>query len=139
MEVLSDAHDNGLILGNALDLVRPLSGDLNCCLDRLGTSVHWQNHVEAEELGDKFGKAREDIVVESSRTQGQSRSLFCQSLDKLGVAMPLVNGTVCGELNLSGEVYILRVEMLTKSRYSRPSGSQTLQPCARAKTMGRGW
>ena len=82
---------------DTLDLVRPLAGNLDGRLDRLGTSVHGQNHVVAEHLADLFGPAGEDIVVESARAEGQTASLVGQGLDELRVAVTLVDSAVGGE------------------------------------------
>lgn len=97
VEVILSTQDDSLVLGNALDLVTPLAGDLDASLDRLGTSVHGHNHVEAEVAGDELGKAREDIIVESAGAQSEAGSLVNQSLDQLGVAVALVDGGVGGE------------------------------------------
>lgn len=97
MEVLFDREDQSLVLRDTLDLVSPLACNLHCGLDRLSSSVHGQNHVESEQLGGVFSEAWEHIVVERTTAEGQSRSLLSQSLDKLRVAVALVDGAVRGK------------------------------------------
>lgn len=72
MEILRHTQNNGFIMWDSLGFVPPFPGDLYRCLDSLSTSVHRQDHVEAKELGDEFGKPWEHIVVESTRAQCQS-------------------------------------------------------------------
>jgi hypothetical protein len=97
VEILLYGEDQRLVLLDTLDFVTPLARDLDSCLNGLCTSVHGQDHVEAEQLGGIFGEAREDIVVEGATAEGQPRSLLSESLDKLGVAVALVDGAVGGE------------------------------------------
>lgn len=97
MEVLLYGEDQSLVLRNALDLVTPLARNLDCCLDCLRSSVHWEDHVKAKELGRVLSEAWEHIVVECPTAEGQSRCLLGQCLDELGVAVALVHGAVCGE------------------------------------------
>lgn len=66
VEVLSSAKDQCLALLNALDLVSPLAGNLDGSLRGLGTGVHGQHHVVAEDAADLFGPLGENIVVEGS-------------------------------------------------------------------------
>lgn len=94
MEVVGDTEDKSLVLLNSLDFVSPLSGNLDSSLGGLYTSVHGQNHLVAKDLTNLLSPLREDIVVESSRRQSKTASLLSQGLDKLGVAMALVDGTV---------------------------------------------
>jgi hypothetical protein len=97
MEVLRHREDQSLILRYSLDLVAPLARDLDRSLHRLGSRVHGQDQVEAKQLGGIFGEAWEDIVVECSAAERQARCLLGQRLDKLGMAVALVHGRVCGE------------------------------------------
>lgn len=94
MEVLRNTKDPGFVLGNALDLVGPLASKLDGRLDSLGTSTHGQTHVVAKDVANLLGPLGEDIVVESARAQGEAASLLGESLDELGVAVTLVDGTV---------------------------------------------
>lgn len=71
MEVLRYTQDQGFIFWDAFSLVSPFPCDFYSCFDCFGPSVHWQDHIESEELGNKFGKLREDIVIEGSRAQCQ--------------------------------------------------------------------
>ena len=70
MKVLLDREDQSFVLRDSLDLVSPLARDLHCGLDSLSTSVHGQDHVEAEQLGGILSEAREDIVVEGATAEG---------------------------------------------------------------------
>lgn len=97
MEVVLCAKHNSLVLGNALDLVSPFAGDLDAGLNSLGTSVHGQDHVEAEIACNKLGKAREDVIVESTGAQSDTRSLIHECSNQLGVAVTLVHCGVGGE------------------------------------------
>lgn len=94
MEVVSDTEDESLAGLNALDLVRPLTGNLDGGLGSLSTSVHGQRHVVAEDIADLLRPAGEDIVVESTGAEGQAAGLLDEDLDELGVAVALVDGTV---------------------------------------------
>jgi hypothetical protein len=92
VEVLCNAQDECFILRDALLLVAPFPGNLDCCLDGFGTCVHGQDHVEAEVFGHEFGESGENIVIECSRAQRQGGRLLCQCFDQFWVAMPLVHG-----------------------------------------------
>lgn len=95
MEILCDGKNQRLVLRNAFDLVSPLAGNLDCRLYSLSTGVHWQDHVESEQFCGVFSEAWEDIVVECSTAEGQSRRLLGQRLYKLGMAVALVHSGVC--------------------------------------------
>ena len=97
MEILRGRKDQCLSLWNALDFVCPLPRNLDRRLNSLRTSVHWQDHVISEDRLDLLCPFREHIVVECSRGEGESLSLFAQSLDEFRVAMTLVDGAVGGE------------------------------------------
>jgi hypothetical protein len=97
VEVLLHAKDERLVVRNALDFVSPLPRNFDCGLHGLGAGVHWQDHVEAEELCDELGESWEDIVIECSAAQCQPRGLLGQCFDKLWVAMALIDCTVCRE------------------------------------------
>jgi hypothetical protein len=94
VKVLLHREDQSLILWDSLDLVSPLARDLDCGLNSLSARVHRQNHVEAEKLGGILGEAWEYIVVESTTAKRQPRSLLSQGLDKLRVAVALVDSAV---------------------------------------------
>ena len=51
VEVAAGDDDLGAFLRHALDLVRPLAGDLDRRLDGLGAGVHRQHHLGAGQLG----------------------------------------------------------------------------------------
>jgi hypothetical protein len=72
VKVFLGRKDPGLVLWNALDLVSPLSRNLDGSLDGFGASVHGQHHLEAQHRGDLFGETREHIVVECAGTEGES-------------------------------------------------------------------
>lgn len=97
MEVVLHAQNNSLVLRNAFDFVAPFPGNLDTSFHSLSARVHGQDHVEAEELCDKFRKLGEYIVVESTGAQRESRSLVNQHLDQLRMAVALVHGRVGGE------------------------------------------
>lgn len=97
VEVLLYREDQRLVLRDTLDFVSPFARDLDGRLNRLGASVHGKDHVEAEQLGGILCKAREHIVVESATAQSQPRGLLSEGLDKLGVAVTLIDGAVGGE------------------------------------------
>lgn len=97
MEVVLDTKDPSLVLRNTLGLVRPLASDLDGSLDSFGASAHGEHHVVAKDVADLLSPLGEDIVVESSRAQGQAAGLLRQSLDELGVAVALVDGAVGGK------------------------------------------
>ena len=94
MEVLLCREDPSLVLRNALDLITPLTGDLDTGLDRLRTGVHGQDHVEAKVLGHELGKTGKDIVVEGTGTESQTGGLIDESRHQLGVAVTLVDSGV---------------------------------------------
>lgn len=102
MEVVLGAEHEGLVLGDTLYLVSPLTGDFDGSLNSLGTSVHRQNHVVAKDLADLLGPLGEDIVVESTRREREAAGLLGQGLHEFGVAVALVNGRVGGQ-----EVHVL--------------------------------
>ncbi|KAI6751061.1 hypothetical protein HG530_013975 [Fusarium avenaceum] len=92
------ADESGsLLLGNALDLVCPLAGNLDGSLDGLCTSAHWQNHVVAKDAADLLSPLGKDIVVEGSGAESQPAGLLSKSLDELGVTMALIDSAVGGE------------------------------------------
>lgn len=47
-------------------LVTPLPRYLERCFYCLCSGIHWKYHIEVEEFRYKFGKTREDIVIEGS-------------------------------------------------------------------------
>lgn len=94
VEVVLNTEHEGLVLRDALDLVPPLSGNLDAGLDGFGASVHGQHHVEAKELGDELGELGEHIVVKGTRAQGQARGLVDQDLHQFGMAVSLVHGGI---------------------------------------------
>lgn len=97
MEVVFRTQDDRLVLRNTLNLVSPLTSDLNTGLDSLGARVHGQNHIEAEVLSDKLGETWEDIVIKSTRAQSDPRRLLNESSHQLRVAVALVDRRVCGQ------------------------------------------
>ncbi|KAG6820579.1 hypothetical protein H0H93_014806 [Arthromyces matolae] len=58
-------------------------------LHGFSTGVHGEYHVIPKHLGDAFGEASKDAVVESSRGEGQLLSLLNEGSDDAGVAMAL--------------------------------------------------
>lgn len=94
MEVIRCAKHTGLALGHSLDLVSPLTGNLDGGLDGLGTRVHGQYHVIAEGIADFLGPNGEDVIVECARSECDSASLLGKGLDQLWVTVALVDSTV---------------------------------------------
>jgi hypothetical protein len=94
VEVLLNREDQSLVLRDSLDFVSPLARNLDCGLNSLSTSVHRQNHVEAKELCGILCEAWEHIVIECATAESQPRSLLCEGLDELGVAVALVDRAV---------------------------------------------
>lgn len=97
MKVLLHTEHQCLIRWDALLLVAPFPGDFDRSFHSLCASIHGHDHVEAKHLGGVFGEPREDIVVECAAAQRQARRLLCESLDKLRVAVSLIDGAVGGE------------------------------------------
>lgn len=94
VEVVFRTQNDGLVLWDSLDLVTPLASDLDARLDGLGTCVHGQYHVKAKVAGDELSEAGEHVIVESARTQCDSRCLLNKSRDQFGVAVALVHSGV---------------------------------------------
>lgn len=97
MEIVLRTQDHRLVLGNPLHLITPLAGDLDAGLDRLRTGVHGQDHVEAKVLGHELSKPGENIVVEGTGTESQTRGLIDERRHQLGVAVTLVDSGVRGQ------------------------------------------
>jgi len=97
VEVLLHGEYQRLAIRNALLLVAPFPRDLDRSLNRFRACVHRQHHFKPEHLRNSLCKAREDIVVERSRAQRESRGLIHQRLNQLRMAMSLVDGTVGGQ------------------------------------------
>ena len=89
MEVSCHTKDNGLTLWYTLFLIGPLAGELDSSLDCFGTSVHWQNHVEAKHGSNFLSILAKDGVVECSRRQGQLLSLLDEGRENSRVAVAL--------------------------------------------------
>ena len=81
MEVVLCREDKCLALRDTLDLVRPLPRNLDGRLHGLSAGVHGQDHVVAEGVANLLGPDGEDVVVESSRAEGQAAGLLGQGLD----------------------------------------------------------
>ena len=94
MKIVLGTKNHRLILWDSLNLISPLTRDLDACLDGFSTSVHGQDHVIAKELGDKLGESGENVIVEGAGAEGQSRCLVAEGSYELGVAMALVDGGV---------------------------------------------
>jgi len=94
VEVALAHHDLRLAVRDALLLVGPLAGQLEGGLDGLGTAVHGQDHVEAEQPGHVPLVLAEGVAVERAARQGQAPRLLGEGGDDLRVAVPLVDGGV---------------------------------------------
>jgi hypothetical protein len=71
VEIFGSTKDQSLALWDTLHLVCPLPGNLDGRLDCLGTSVHGQNHVIAENFPDFLSPLWEDIVMECAGGEGK--------------------------------------------------------------------
>lgn len=94
MKVLGYTEHKRLIFRYTFDLVTPLPRNLDRSFYSFGTSVHWQEHIESEQLGRILGKSRKHVIVKSSTAQRQARSLFNHDFYELGMTMALIDGTV---------------------------------------------
>ena len=94
MEVVLRTQNNGLVLGNTLDLVSPLASDLDAGLDGFRAGVHGQHQIKAKVFSNKFGKPGENVIVESPGAQRQTRGLLNQRFNQLGMTMTLVHSRV---------------------------------------------
>lgn len=68
-------------------LVSPLARELHGSLDGLSTSVHGEDHLEAQEVGDVLGKDGEDVIVKSAAGESAAAGLLREGLDDLRVAV----------------------------------------------------
>jgi hypothetical protein len=97
VEVALGDDDLGATLGDALDPVAPLAGELERGLDALGAGVHRQDHVLAGELGELGAERAELIVVEGAAGERHAVQLLRGGRDHVGVAVAEVEGRVAGE------------------------------------------
>ena len=124
VEVALHDHDAGGALGDALDAVAPLAGDLEGGLDGLGAGVHRQDHVLAGEAGQRLGERAELVVVEGAAGQGQPAELL------LGA----------GDAGAGGRARSSAPSSRPGSRGSAgPSTSVTQAPSPWVSTTGSGW
>ena len=94
VKVLRSSKDQCLVLRHLLDLVCPLSRNLDRRLNSFRTSIHGQHHIVSKHIFDLLRPFREDIVVEGAGREGKPLSLLAQCLHELGMAMPLVDSGV---------------------------------------------
>jgi hypothetical protein len=90
MVISSRAEYNGLVLGDALDLVSPFSSNLHCRLGRLGTGTRGENSIVAKKPGHELSKLRIHIVVERAGGERQSARLLDEGSDELWVTVAMV-------------------------------------------------
>jgi hypothetical protein len=97
VEVAVEDHDDGLAVGDALDLVAPLAGGLDRGLDGLGAGVHRQHHVHAGQRGQLGAERPELVVLEGPADQRDPLQLALRGRDQPGVAVAEVDGRVGGQ------------------------------------------
>lgn len=76
MVVACRTENNGLILGDTLDLVSPLSRDFDGGLACLGAGARREDPIVAKSFGHHLGKLGVYIVVKGAGGEGQSGRLF---------------------------------------------------------------
>lgn len=128
MEIPLASQNNRLASRDILAHISPFAGDLETCLDGLGTSVHRENHVIPKHGGDFAGKRPKGRVVEGTRGEGESAGLIDEGGEDFGMAVALIDRSI--EEVFSDFHSRFRKDTheyaLSMSIYSFPSGSQTL-------------
>lgn len=110
MEVARGAEDDGLAFGDAFLLIRPLAREFERGFNSFSPSVHGQDHVIAEKVGDLLREAAEHGVVERARRQRELLRLLDESSDnprvavtlRTGLSEPKRNTTACLILRIPG-------------------------------------
>ena len=93
--------------GTPLHLVRPLAGDLDRGLDRLGPGVHRKHHLGPGDLGQFATEQAELVVVERPGGQCHPLELLHGGGDQLGVPVAEIECRVAGEhveVALTGDI-----------------------------------
>ena len=93
-EVLGGEDDHRLVGGYFLDLVGPLSGELDGRLAGLHARVHGQHLVVVEQLGDVLLELAEHVVVEGARAERELARLRHERLEDARMTVALVDGAV---------------------------------------------
>ena len=88
VEVSPGDDDLRLAVRHSLDLVAPFAGDLDARLDGLGTGVHRQHHLLADQGRQPLGERRESIMVEGARGQCHPLQLLAGSREQDGCPWP---------------------------------------------------
>ena len=110
MEVPCHAQHDGLTVFDTLRLICPLAREFERGFNSLRPSVHGQDHVIAEKVGDLLREAAEHRVVERARRQRELLRLLDESRDNPRVAVTLSSGlsepkrntTACRTLRIPG-------------------------------------
>ena len=97
VEVAGGDDDLGAVERDALDLVRPLAGDLDGRLDGFGAGVHRQHHLGAGQLGEVMAERAELVVVERARGERQAVELARARPEQRGVPVAEVQRRVAGQ------------------------------------------
>lgn len=97
VEVVLAGQDLGLACGDALDVVCPLTRNLDGGLDGLGAGVHRQDLVVTEVLGYVFLIGTEHAVVEGAGGERELFGLLRHRPHDAGVTMTLVDSTVSAQ------------------------------------------
>ncbi len=97
MKIVAADNDFRLVLGDAFDLVAPLSDGLDRGLDGFGPGVHGQDFVGIGEVAEFFVKRTELVVAESAGGEGEFFGLFDHGIHDAWVAVPLVDGGIGGQ------------------------------------------
>ena len=90
MKVAFDAQHYCFTLRYAFLHVCPLPRELDGSLDCFSTSVHRQDHVVSEHLGNLLGETAKDAVMERSRGQSELLGLLNEGGNDARVAMALI-------------------------------------------------
>ena len=97
MKIIGAYYDFGFFRGDALHLISPLARCLDRGLNRLRTRVHRKHHIEAGQIVKLFTKQRKLLVAKCAGSERDFLSLLFQSLQDLGVTMPLVDRGIRGQ------------------------------------------
>ena len=97
MEVIPRKHHLRSVVRDTLDVVAPSPRQLHGRLHSLGTCVHRQQFVVAEQLGGQLRVLSQRVIVECSGSERKSGSLLRQGGNYFGVRVTLVYGRVAAQ------------------------------------------
>ncbi len=78
-----------------LHVISPATSQLASGLSALNSSVHRQNPLIAEELGDKLAIGTKNVVMECTRRESEQLALSPHGVEDLRVAVALVDRRIC--------------------------------------------